>query len=83
MGRAGYDTTYVCTTTDSAATTAIAMADAQRAKDAKTAEQAVKAATEAKLIKNKHSRGIVAARLAMQERTTSAATKKEGEAVTS
>lgn len=34
MGRAGYDTTYVCTTTDSAATTAIAMADAQRAKDA-------------------------------------------------
>lgn len=34
MGRAGYDTTYVCTTTDSAATTAIAMADAQRTKDA-------------------------------------------------
>ncbi|KAF5847406.1 hypothetical protein GGP41_000143 [Bipolaris sorokiniana] len=59
MGRAGYDTTYVCTTTDSAATTAIAMADAQRTKDAKTAEQQASAANEAKLIKNKHSRGIV------------------------
>ncbi|USP78878.1 hypothetical protein yc1106_06152 [Curvularia clavata] len=58
MGRSGYDTTYVCNDKNSAAADVVAMVNHQRAQNAEALERAAAAALEAKLIKNKRSRGI-------------------------
>ncbi|CAN9229404.1 unnamed protein product [Alternaria alternata] len=55
-----YDTTYVCNEKDSAAAVAIAMHSAKAA-------EAAKVAAEAKLVRSKKSRGILAARKAARE----------------
>ncbi|KAI4961355.1 hypothetical protein J4E86_000383 [Alternaria arbusti] len=72
MGRAGYETTYVCSDKDSAAADAIAMHE-------KIAAIEAAEAAEAKFIRSKKSRGIVAARKAAKDKATSQAGAYESE----
>ncbi|KAI4713743.1 hypothetical protein J4E89_001190 [Alternaria sp. Ai002NY15] len=79
MGRAGYETTYVCNDKDSAAADAIAMHEVKRAEAAKIAAIEAAEAAEAKFIRSKKSRGIVAARKAAKDKATSQAGAYESE----
>jgi mannose-1-phosphate guanylyltransferase len=96
MGRGAYDTTYVCSTKDSAAAVAIAMHDANAAEAAVsilvlpdstiilTKQQKIAAveaaeAAQAKLIRSKKSRGIMAARKTAKEQAAGQADTYESE----